>query len=182
MATQTLVETILSGVLTGGATAASTIYGFFRSTKERLDKLESALGKSEPRSGFFLAIQALNEGLGKIQTHMEDMNLRVKRLEEWGTVGVIRTPMPFDPHAQGDSEARWRDIQRRMGDLEDNVKRLERRVDGWNTDIAKVDERRSQELGRVREEMASVNGLLRGLMAALDYEDRPGPPRPAPRR
>jgi predicted nucleic acid-binding Zn-ribbon protein len=172
MSATSLAEAVVSGVLTGGATAATTIWGFFKTTKERLEKLEAAVGKTDPRSGLMLAVQLVNEAVSRLQDRIERFEDRLKKQEDWGNVGIIRTPMPFDPHlVNPEADGRIRDALRRVGDLEDNVKRLERRIESWSGDLDKLDERRAQELGKLREEMASINGLLRGLMAAMDFDN-----------
>lgn len=170
MPANTLVETVVSGVLTGGATAATTIWGFFRTTKERLEKLESLVGKPDPKSGMLLAVQLLQDALARLQEQFEKLEERVKRQDEWGAVGSVRTPMPFQSPFVDDG--RQREILRRLTDLEDEMKRLDRRIEGWSSDLEEMDEKRSSGISKLREELASVNGLLRGLMAAMDFEPR----------
>ena len=42
--------------------------------------------------------------------------------------------------------------------------------------------KRSEELGKIREQLATVNGLLRGVMSALGYLDPPAnSPKPVPK-
>src|ERR1017187_1728496 len=67
-----IVTQIISGILTGGAGAATTFLGAFRSLKTRLHAVEDIVGKEEPsKTGFFLAISALDETTKKLKREVD---------------------------------------------------------------------------------------------------------------
>jgi chromosome segregation ATPase len=197
------ITSIISGILTGGAGAATTLVGAFRKTKARIKELEEAVGESEPvKTGLFLTVGALEEAVRKIKREMEswedapptwaerlyararsnsssDLSSYVQ-IEE----NVNRQLRSFNERlsrAEDDQEAKIRriedDVERALAE-EPSGKLLTRE------EYLQDSRMRAEEMVKLRESLATVNGLLRGTMAALGLVDPEGsrpPPRLPPR-
>jgi chromosome segregation ATPase len=191
-----LITEIISGVLTGGAGAATTLLGVFRKTKQRIRELEEAVGKEEPiRTGLFLTVFALEETVKKIKREMESWEDSPPKWAE-RLMGRARTTSSTDLAGQRDFEERiermLRSYNERLTNAEDDIEKKIRRIeDDVERELAEEptgklltrdeyirdSQQRAEEMLKIREQLATANGLLRGVMATLGIID-PMPPKP----
>lgn len=197
-----LVPQIIAGILSGGAGAATSLLGVFRKTKKRIEALEELLGKEEPvKTGLFLTVFALDETLKKLKREVEswedDPPKWAERLISRGRAGSnhdLAAQVQFEERI----ERTIRSYNERLSRMEDEfaakIRRLEEEVERAEEPNARVltreeylqDSRnRAVEMGKIREQLATVNGLLRGVMSALGIIDPPqgsssDPPLPKP--
>ncbi len=79
-----LWSSLISGALTGGAGAATTVFAFFRDARKRLDMLEKAVGTPgsavEPKTGLY----ALWANIAEAVKQQDDSQRKLRReLEDW---------------------------------------------------------------------------------------------------
>lgn len=202
-----LVETIVSGALTGGAGAATTIIAFFRDARKRIEHLEKSIGNPgssiEPRTGIYLVL----EQLGDVSSRAEEIARKArKEMDSWDDEppdwaarlagGGRRSSYTNEAYMEFEQrmESRYRSAQERIEELENKLENALRKM---RTEYVErsiyEDERRKREedLRKVRDNLQTANGFLRGVMAALGYlEDSqasppsglpPAPPNLVPR-
>jgi chromosome segregation ATPase len=197
------ITQVISGILTGGAGAATTLLGAFRKTKARLHALEEAIGKEEPiKTGVFFTLEILEENFKRLKREVDSWEDTPPKWAE-RLMGRARTNSSNDLTLQRDFEERIERVVRSHNE------RLSRAEDDFETKIRRIEEdmsrdldsaveptgklltreeyirdsqQRSEEMQRVREQLATANGLLRGVMATLGIIDPPKlPPKLPPR-
>ncbi len=196
-----ILPQIIAGILTGGAGAATSLLGVFRKTKARLAELEEAVGKEEPvKTGLFLTISAIEDTVKKIKREMESWEDSPPKWAE-RLLARVRTTSSNDLTAQVQFEDRiersLRSFNERLSRAEDDFEGKMRRVE-QDVERALAEEPsgkllsreeylrdsrgRAEEMLKIREQLATVNGLLRGVMTALGIIDpeTPKPPKPPP--
>ena len=198
-----LVPQIIAGILSGGAGAATSLLGVFRKTKERLKALEEAVGKEEPiKTGLFLTVYAIDETLKKLKREVEswedDPPKWAERMMARGRAGSnhdLAAQVQFEERVERTIRSYNERLSRLEDDLAAKTRRLEEEVreTGEGGRLLTRDEYledskgRAVEMGKIREQLATVNGLLRGVMSALGIIDPPppgstsDPPRPPPK-
>lgn len=200
--TDAILTQIITGILTGGAGAATSLLGVFRKTKQRLDKLEEDVGREEPvKSGLRLAVFALEETVKKLKREVDSWE---DDPPEWAERLFARRARSASGHDLSSSAQYEEAINRQMrsfnerlsrseDDQEEKLRRLETNVerrmaeepDGMllTREEYLLDSRsRAEEMAKIRESLATVNGLLRGVMAALNFVDTPPDPSDPPLR
>lgn len=199
-----LVPQIIAGLLSGGAGAATSLLGVFRKTKQRLKEIEEALGQEEPvKTGLFLTVSAIDDTLKKLKREVESWeDDPPKWAERLLSRAVRNSSTDLASHVQFEEriERSLRSYNERLSRFEDDISQKLRRIE---EDMASLgdgpvggphltreeylrDSRgRAEEMVKLREQLATINGLLRGVMSALgiiDPEERadsdPRPPRP----
>jgi Mg2+ and Co2+ transporter CorA len=187
---QKIAESVASGLLTGGASVITTVFAVFQDIKKRVTNLEEKLGTAEPKTGVYLALSLIEESTKKLRKEIEgwedDPPSWAKRL-----LSRARSSSSNDLSGQLDFENRidrslkeFRDRLKRLEDhLEERVDQIERDVDRRTLAVepgedfiareeyVKDSQHRAEEMIKTREQLAGVNGLLRGVMAALGYID-----------
>jgi hypothetical protein len=164
-----IVIQVISSVLSGGASAATTFAAVFREIQRRLTHIENKIGSQEdPKTGLFLVTERHDETLRKLK----------REVESWPDdppawlLRLIRKTMAsnsatFESADIEKIEQRLRTrLEKRIEDLEQELELYVRRGD-YDKDLLI----RSKELSAIREQTASSNGLLRGIMSALGYID-----------
>lgn len=168
---------IITGVLSGGASAATTVAAVFRGIRKRLDALEKQVGSdTNPKTGLHLTVERLEEILSALRKEVKrwpddppDWLIRlIKRTMASNSLSLDLT---------GDLE---RTAEQRHRTLQSQMTRLEEQLDGIRNTLKhhiargeyeRDSRKRSEELSKIREQLATVNGLLRGVMSALGYID-----------
>jgi len=196
-----IVETLISGIpglLAGGATAATTLLAFARDLKKRLTDIETRLGSNEePRTGFSQTLWAADEGLKRLRRDLaaweDDPPEWAKRLvsksRSSSTMGVdhmleveqrldqkIRT---FNDRIKGYQDE-LEEVSGRLKKIEHAIEEDEKPDSGkliTRSEYEKDSRSKAEELLRIRESLATANGLLRGVMAAMGYLDEKKDPR-----
>ena len=201
MADNSLIESVLSGVLTGGATAGTAVLGFFRDQKRRVKDLEARLstldakiGSQDEKKGVVFALFVLQEAVEKIQEGLEKVELSARKtrgeLEDWNehppewAMSLRRRGASINLEHQEDFERgvnnRLRDLDMALQEFDTNNTKVTRKIVGLEEGLRASDEARARELAVLREQLASINGLLRGLQAMIDggsHRGTSGPPR-----
>lgn len=185
-----LIETVVSGVVSGGASALTAILAVLRDFRNRLQTLEAKVGTAEPKTGLYLALSLIEEPVKKMRREMDawedDPPDWAKRL-----LAKARTNSSTDLSGQIHFEDRvdrtLKEFRERIKRIEDQVEselaRLEREVGKQQADTKLVtreeylrdSQQRAEEMHKVREQLATANGLLRGVMSALGYIDTDKP-------
>jgi hypothetical protein len=196
-----IIQTAISGVVSGGAGAATTLLAFFKEQRARIEKLEKAVGTAgssvEPRTGMFLVLSQLDDQFKSfLETHRK-FKREIEGWEDdppdWLTRALNRrtssTSISSD-HFE-DFEAR---IDLRVKTATERLKRLEEAFDQISAQVSLLPEKfekqvgdkfvdaesyeqeskkRAEEVRRIQENLHTANGFLRGVMAALGYLDPP---------
>jgi hypothetical protein len=192
----TLIQTVISGVLTGGSAAGTTFLAVFKDIKKRLTDLETKVGndKTEPKSGLVLAVETLTEQVRKLRREIDSWH---EDAPDWVSRAVNRgSRSSFNMETYQDFEQRVdqrlasfaRTLKRLEEDLDQREKRLEDEIErsspGVKVFITRQEyeddsRRRASETAKIRENLAAANSFLRGVMSALGYIDpEPQPPKP----
>ena len=177
-----LFESVISGLLTGGMSAFTTFLAVMHDAKKRIGLIEGRIGTPEPPTGLYLLI-----------SETEDLARRVKRqIDDWEDdppdwakrlLSRSRATSSSDLSGQLVFEERvdrtLRELRDRLKRLEDDteerVERVEKKVVDTPDTLVGRDEyledslKRAEEISKIREQLAAVNGLLRGVMSALGY-------------
>jgi chromosome segregation ATPase len=189
-----IIETVVSGLLAGGASAGTTLLAFSRDIKKRLTELESKLGSSEdPKTGLFHSVWVVEEGFKRLKRDVENWE---DDPPEWAKRLVSRTrtnsAMGLDHMLEVEQrlDQKIRTFNDRIKGYEDELEEVAKRVKTLEADeqpnVGKVVTRdeyekdsksKAEELLKIRESLATANGLLRGVMAAMGYLDDKKDPR-----
>jgi predicted RNase H-like nuclease (RuvC/YqgF family) len=183
----TVIQTILSGVLSGGGSALTAFAATFRDIKKRLKSLEEKVGDDgadgDPKTGLYLVVERLDEIARKVKKELDSWE---EDPPEWLLRLVNRAARASSVNLESHSEME-RLIEQRFRTNAQNIQRLEEKIESLQGTIEdyigraeyeKDARQRSQDLSAVREQIAASNGLLRGIMTAMGYIDqtkkRPG--------
>lgn len=163
-----LVKAVVSGLVTGGMSAATTFLTVFRSLTNRVRNVEELLGSSvEPKSGLFLSVATLEDALRRFKREIDswedappDWAKRMVNRAKLSSSTDLNTVVDIESRV----DARLRSFQERLATLEQEhttaccVTREEFLEDS---------KQRAAELAQLREQIATVNGLLKGVLVAL---------------
>lgn len=158
-----LLESVIPAIISGGGTAVSTILAFVRDIKRRLDELEKRVGSMEGKAGLVYSMHVAEELLKKLKEDWDDRNQVRGRLPSYSGV---------DPNNLGPDSgvlSKLREFDHRLKDMEENVERLEGKFRKYvsEDEFEKADRDRASEIATVRTTLAEVRGLLQGLQSAL---------------
>lgn len=197
---QELVQTVISGALTGGASSATAILAIFRDIRNKISAIEERIG--QPTSGLTKAtgIQLSIEELGNKIRELEEKDRKISELlsklqdsmheweddpPEWLAKYVTRNRTSVNLELQQDFENRienrFRSLQERISRELDSIESYKRRLDERyvSEETYQRDTRaHAEENATLRESLASTNGLLKGLLAAngiIDTEPQKKP-------
>jgi len=189
-----IIPQIIAGILTGGAGATTTLLGVFRKTKDRLKTLEELIGQDGSegpvKTGIFLSIQALEETTKKLKREIESWEDNPPKWAE-RLLGRARQSSSSDLSTQVQFEERiersLRSFNERLSRAEDDLESRARRIKDdveeklsedtgggklvSREEYLKDSRMRAEEMLKLREQLATVNGLLRGAMSALGLID-----------
>lgn len=189
--TDPLLTQVVSGVLTGALGAGTSLLGGFRNLQKKVATLEEMLGHTEPRSGLYHTVFLVEDALKKLK---RDIDAWEDQPPSWANrlFSRARSSSSSDITSQLQFEERMNVSMRQLSDrisrladdTEASFKRMERGES--SDDLLTKDEYlkdsrvRAEEMIRIREQIATANGLLRGVMSAVGLIDpeRPKPPRP----
>lgn len=187
-----IVETVVTGVAAGGVSGAGTLLAIFRETKKKVAELETKVGTEEPSTGMYLSISILEEASKKMRRELESWEddppdwakrllarNRVSSSTDLGHIAEVESRVERTLRAYTDR------IKRVEDDLDSRIERLKREIEPEHRSTPYVtraeyleDSReRAAELLRIRQELATANGLLRGVMSGLGYLELEKPPR-----
>lgn len=197
-----IVETLvgaLPGLAAGGASAVTTLLTFARDMKKRLTDLEVKLGlNEEPRTGLYQSVWVIEESLKRLKRELEGWNDEppdwAKRMvsknrssSQMGLDHMLEVEQRIDQKIQTFNTR----IKGYQDELEAVASRLKKLEQGLEEDecpdsgklITRVEyerdsQHKAEDLLLIRESLATANGLLRGVMAAMGYlDDKPKDPR-----
>ena len=180
MADATLIQTILSGVLSGGGSAVTAFAAVFRDIKKRLKALEEKVGDDgadgDPKTGLYLVVERLDEIARKVKKEVDTWE---EDPPEWLLRLINRAARSNSVNLEHHNELE-RLIDQRFRTAVQATQRVEERFDAVQQQIEDYIGRgeyerdarqRSEELSAIREQLATANGLLRGIMTAMGYID-----------
>lgn len=175
-----VIQTVLTGILSGGGTAVTAFTATFRDIKKRLTKLEERLGNDggdgDPKTGIFLVVERLDDIARKVKKEVDSWE---EDPPEWLLRLVNRAARNSSVNLEHQGELE-RTIEQRFRTNRDNIMRLGEQIENLNAKIEdyigraeyEKDARiRSEELSTIKEQLATANGLLRGIMTAMGYLD-----------
>jgi chromosome segregation ATPase len=181
MAEVNLLHSIISGLLSGGTSAGGAIFAVFSDLKKRLAKLETQMGAAEdPKTGLFLVVERMDDTVKRLKREIDGW-------EDEPPSWVHRlSRVRMNSSSSIDQEHLETLIDQRFKTNQSTIKRVESSIDELRDSLAETyikraefeqeGRKRSEELGKIREQLATVNGLLRGVMSALGYLDTPDSP------
>jgi hypothetical protein len=185
MADAPLIQNIISGLVSGGTSAATAFLAVFRDIKKRIKALEDKIGDDgsdgDPKTGIFLVVERTDEIARRVKKELDQWE---EDPPEWLLRLVNRATRNSSMNLESNSELEHR-MDQRFRSAAANISRLEEMMkNGYieRVEYEKDDRERSHELAALREQLAAANGLLRGAMSALGYESHPpiigsGPPK-----
>ena len=166
-----IIKTVISGLVTGGTSAVTTFFTVFRSLKSQVGHLEERVGSPvEPKTGLFLAVANLEDSLRRFKRDIDDWEDHppdwAKRLVQRAKVNAssdLNTVVDIESRV----DARLRSFQERLTTLESAETERPQPQGMAREEFLEDSKRRAVEMGELREEIAAVNGLLRGILVAL---------------
>lgn len=160
-----LLENVVTAMISGGGTAVSAILAFFRDVKKRLEELEKKVGSIESRSGLMFQVSNIETAISSLRTEISSLAMNPP---EW-LVQAIRRRSPSFHNIDDSDHDRIRAVESKIKDLEEQLERLERKVNRCvsEEDFESADRNRAEDIATVRTAIAEVNGLLKGLQTAL---------------
>lgn len=167
-----LIENIITAVISGGGTAVSAIYAFFKDVKKRLDDLEKKIGSVESGSGLSFKVQNLEASYASLKSEVTNWANHPPA----SLLQVFRSQR-ISTHDEFTIDDRIRSFESRLKVMEETVEKLERRVKSCvsEDDFEDADRERAEEIASVRTTIAEVSGLLKGLQSALGLVRRLDP-------
>jgi DNA repair exonuclease SbcCD ATPase subunit len=159
-----LLESVVPAIISGGGTAMSTIFAFFRDLKKRIEDLEKRVGSVDNKFGLAFSVSLVEESVRQVRNQIEGMNNgRWTRPSMTGIEGFPSLPN-LDQALQ-----RVMSIEPRLRELEERCERIENKFKKLVTeeDFEQSDRQRAEEIATVRTTLAEVKGLLQGLQSAL---------------
>lgn len=207
MADPTIIQTIISGLVSGGAGAATTMLAFFKEMRGRIERLEKSVGTQgsavEPRTGLYLLVAQLGDQVKIVEDALKQFKREVDRWEddppEWLTRALNRRVQATSFNAEQFENFEQR-VEQRVKLASDRVKRLEESLAHVQAQVEDLPDRlardgdryvdaetyeqesrkRADDIRRIQENLNTANGFLRGVMAALGYLDPPPASPPTP--
>lgn len=183
-----LLQTITSGVITGGASSVTAILAIFRDLKHKIVAIEERIGQPTAgltkASGLHLKIEEtgdkyreLEDKYRKTQETLEKIQESIREWEdnppEWLAKFVSRNRTSVNMELQQEFEARvenrFRSLQERVSREIDSIELHKRRMDERYVSeetYTKEAKTRAEEIVVIRESLAGANGLLKGLLVA----------------
>ncbi len=163
-----IVKAIVSGLVTGGTSAATTFLTVFRNVKARLKTVEDSLGNStDPKSGLYLAVAALEDSVRRLKRDLDSWDDTppdwAKRLVNRAKVSAssdLNTVVDIESRV----DARLRAFQERLASLEQDAHST---YTLSREEYLEDSKRRAAELSDLREQIATTNGMIKGVLAAL---------------
>lgn len=193
-----MIQSIVSGVLTGGASAATALFAFFKDIKSRLAELEAKVGsdKTDPKTGLYYTLELIQDGARRTRREIDGWR---DDPPEWLTRAIQnasrRSSVTMEHQHEMEERVEQRlkafsqqlrrfeeELHRRQEELNRREEMLERSSPATKTFITRDEYeedslRRAAEVSKIRENMAASNVWLRGVMAALGYgDDKPSIP------
>lgn len=176
----TLLQGLLSGILSGGTTAATAILAVFRDLKSRLTALETKVGtEGEHKTGLFLVVDRLDDSVRKIKRELESWQ---DDPPDWLVRMINRSrsthSLNLEHHHELEQlvESRYKSTQTALRRFEQEIEDLQKQLDSFveRGEYDRDGRSRNEEIAKFREQLATVNGLLRGVMSELGYIDKKG--------
>ena len=166
--TTDLIKTVVSGIITGGTSAATTFLTVFRAVKKQVADLEEKVGSStDPKTGLYLTVSTVEDNLRRLRRELTEWDDQppdwAKRLVQRAKVSSandLNTIVDIESRV----DARLRSFQDRLTVVENGQKKTTAMT---REEFLEDSARRAREVGEIREEIAAVNGLLKGILVAL---------------
>lgn len=163
-----IVKAVVSGLVTGGASAATTFLTVFRSMKARVKALEDTLGSPDPKSGLYLTLAGLEDGLRRLKREIDSWD---DQPPDWAKrmFSRLKVNASSDLNTLVDIESR---VDARLRSFHERLNNLEKMDHSAPTGLTREEyledsQTRAAELSELRQEIAAVNGLLKGVLVAL---------------
>jgi len=182
-----IVESLASGLLTGGATALATVFATFRDIRNRLAILEERLGSpphnTAPATGLFHTVWILDTTLARLRKEIDSweddppawLTRLVARAGRSGSVN-----MEIQQEYEERLNSRLRSFQERIDRMDDRL-REEPRAGISRAEVDAEQKRILEEVAMLRDAQAATNMLLRGVLTAMDIIDNKETARPPKR-
>lgn len=162
-----IVKAIVSGLVTGGVSAVTTLLTVFQSLKSRVKHLEDTLGsQTDPKSGLYLSVATLEDSLRRLKRDLDAWEDNppdwAKRLVQRAKVNAssdLNTVVDIESRV----DARLRSFNERLATLE----KTEGSAGLTREEFLDDSKARAAEISEIRENIAAVNGLLKGVLVAL---------------
>lgn len=177
----TLIEGIVSGVLTGGASAATTVLTLFRDLRKRTASIEEKLGSAiDPKTGLHLSIANVEDSYRKLRKQIDSWD---EEPPTWAVrlmnrrVASTSFSMEHISEVEQRLENKLRLLDGRLDTLETDLNKHRREHNDLDTEFVTVESydadsrKRAAEMAEMQRNLASSNGFLRGVMASLGHLD-----------
>lgn len=170
-----LLQNVLAGLLTGGASAGTTFLAVFRDLRNKLQELEKKVGVIP---GLEEAIKGLRRRIDGWEDEPPTWAKRLLNRSRNSSLNDLDDLREIETRV----ERLGRDLSQRLRRMEDEFGELDRdtrsSIVGIETFLSKEEYLRDQndrlkEIGQFRESLGQINGMIRGILATMNAE----PPR-----
>lgn len=194
-----IIESVVGGLLTGGMSAATTFLTVFKDIKKRVTSLEERLGTADPKTGVYLALSFVEDGTKQLRRKVDgweddppDWAKRLLARSRSTSSNDLSGQIAFEERVDRNMKEYRDRLKRVEDDIEAKIERIEREVEKrmsakgtshgvTREEYVKDSQTRAEEVIKIREQLATANGLLRGVMSALGYIDTDKPKSPGGR-
>lgn len=184
-----IVETIVSGLAGGAASGATSILAWAKDIRKRLTTLEEKVGSNtDPKTGLHQSVVLLEELLKRLKRDIEGWEddppewakrlvSRTRATSSMGLDHLLEVETRLDQKIRTFNE-RVKSVEEELDDALTKLKRIEADFADFERLLTREEYERdakakSEEILRIRESLATANGLLRGVMAAMGIVDEP---------
>lgn len=191
-----IIQSVISGVLTGGASAGTALLAVFKDIKKRLAEVEAKVGsdKADPKTGIYYSLEVLNDSVRRLRRDIDgwrddppDWLVRLVQSAARRSSVSMEHQHELEQRVEQRLRAFAQTLKRLEEDLDAREQRLEDAVERSNPgarvfvtreEYENDSLRRAAEMSKVRENLASSNVWLRGVLTALGYIDSEPTPTP----
>lgn len=186
-----LLEPLITGFLSGGTAALTSVLAVFRDLRKRLKEVEESVGApastTAGASGIYHVLTTFGERIEKAEETVKRLQKDLDEMEDTPPDWVVRmvsrqrnstsVNMEVQQEFENRMESRLRTIQdrlmRELEDLKDELNDLKKDLRDLDDKFVPKDaymqdsRRRADELSSIKENLAAANGLLKGVLGAL---------------
>lgn len=169
-----LLEGAAEGLAAGLLGVISTALAGFKDIKDRLKALEDKLGTADPPTGLAGQYKELALSVAKIRRELDGWS---DEAPEWAQ-RLMRKARASSVSNLDDLVAAEQRVDAKMQALAKLTKKLEDALEAHEDLVTRAEyekdaKERAAEMSRVEKQLGESNGLLRGVLAALEFTDGP---------
>lgn len=163
-----VLQSILPGLLAGGGAAGTSFLTVFKNALKKLSELEKKIGEedSDPPTGIYYVLETLRKSHRDLKNEIQSWR---DEPPDW----LVRIIQRSSRNSSINGESMF-ELEQRVNTLRLALARLEETLEQYvpRSEYEEDSRQRSQDIGRIQENLRSANSFLKGVLAALGYIDQ----------